>query len=311
MKKCAVFSCKGLGDGLLSLLVSNNLCLNEYEVTTYHSNKLSDLQNWFLHLPIKPFPMLSATKIVESFDLILVSFDDSSTFILDLIEEGKRKNKLFVLNPSVSRRMGSQPFYKDSKFSPHINMVENIQNFCKNTLNFDKIARSNGIKNPYNYLIHRKFSKRIVIHPTSAKAGKNWPIEKYIKLAKILEKRNFEPVFVLSSFEEKSYKFLSSNGIKTFVFSNFDNLGSFIYESGFMIGNDSGIGHLASCLKIPTFTIFRSKKQATLWRPSFYSSKVFFPNQLIPNFSPFRIRDKNWKKFISVQGVLKCFFLKV
>src|SRR5690348_18510042 len=43
MQHCAVFSCQGMGDGLISLVLSNNLHLNGAEATTFHPflNELS------------------------------------------------------------------------------------------------------------------------------------------------------------------------------------------------------------------------------------------------------------------------------
>jgi ADP-heptose:LPS heptosyltransferase len=73
-----------------------------------------------------------------------------------------------------------------------------------------------------------------------------------------------------------------------------------------MIGNDSGIGHLASNLKIPTLTIFASRRKKTLWRCDFFQNDIIYPLPLI-NIKGFRIRDKYWYKTIFVFNILKKF----
>ena len=89
-------------------------------------------------------------------------------------------------------------------------------------------------------------------------------------------------------------------GFKLPTFATLDLLARFIYESGYLIGNDSGLGHLASALGVPVLTFCRRKTWANMWAPSFQQGVVLTPSSLIPNISGFRLRDRYWKKFISV-----------
>lgn len=303
-KKAAVFSCKGLGDGLISLTLANNLFINGFKVDTYHPKKLYQLQNWFLDLKILPFPKDDKIdELINSYDIIFVSYDTSS-FISKLIEKGKQKNNLIVLNPSPSKKIGSQPYYKDAYFDPTINMPENIERFCKAVLHLDKYVNVNNIR-PLQHLIYNKNKDRVIIHPTSAKEGKNWPKIKYVKLAEYFKRINKNPVFVMSTEEKKGWIDIENRGYEVKAFDDLSDLASYIYESYAMIGNDSGIGHLASSLKIPTVTIFRNYRSSCLWRPGFYKNISIYPSRYIPNISSFRLRDKYWKKFISVKKVVK------
>ena len=86
-----------------------------------------------------------------------------------------------------------------------------------------------------------------------------------------------------------------------------DELAAFLYESGYLIGNDSGLGHLASALGIPTLTFCRRKTWANMWAPSFHKNIVLTPYSWIPNISGFRLRDKQWKRFISVGRAIRAF----
>ena len=134
-KKAAIFSCIGLGDGLISLMVSNNLHLNGFDTITFHEKKLMGLQNWFPHLKIEDIPKIDQIpKILDSYDKIFISYNSSHPFIQKLIKEGKElyPEKVIVLNPSFSKNCGSQPYAKDACFRRDISMVDNIEFFCKN-----------------------------------------------------------------------------------------------------------------------------------------------------------------------------------
>ncbi|MCC6127581.1 MAG: hypothetical protein IT584_00035, partial [Chlamydiae bacterium] len=72
------------------------------------------------------------------------------------------------------------------------------------------------------------------------------------------------------------------------MFSNLDLLAQYLYETGYLIGNNSELGHLASALGVPTLTLSRRKALANLWAPSFHTSVVVTPASWIPNIRGFR-----------------------
>ncbi len=306
MKKAAVFSCKGLGDGLLCLQLSHNLSKNGYQVDTYHPLVLHQLQEWFPHLPILPIgDKLQVQEILSAYERIFINYDDSSKFIMKLIQEGKKQypNKVLVINPSVSKKK-NQPFYEDAKFSPEICMVKNIKSLCKAVLHLDDVTKSNGIQPPKNFQFC-KYARRIIIHPLSAKAGKNWPKEKYLQLADWLKKQGNHPVFVMTPKEKEAFEKDLSDDYEVKSFSNLHDLAGYVYESKSMVGNDSGIGHLASALGLPTVTLFRSCRYANVWIPGWSRAEAVYPSPFYPNISGWRFRDKNWGKLISVKRVLR------
>ena len=304
--RAAVFSSKGIGDGLISLILSHNLHLNGYSVVTFHAKNLKEFKNWFPHLKIEKYPKIEEIEeIVNNFSKIFISHDSSNNFIQKLIHFGKKKypKKVFVMNPSYSKNFKKDFFYEDCFFKNDISMVENIFLFCKNVLNLKKIEKKNGMKCPYD-LLHRKNLKRVIIHPTSTKKGKSWEKKKFLKLAKKLKNLGFEVIFVISP--EELFLWREKN-FEIRAYPSLDDLSKLIYEAGYMIGNDSGIGHLSSCLGLPTICIARSKRSIRLWRPGFFKNVIITPFSFIPNISGFRLRDKKWKKFIGVRRVLKSF----
>jgi len=306
--KAAVFSCKGLGDGLISLALANNLHLNDYRVDTFHIN-LDEIQSIFPHLKINKYPNIEEIdNILSTYDQIFISYDESNHFIMKLIEDGKKffPKKIYVLNPCPSRRVGDQPYFGDALFDPNICMVNNIEHFCKRILKLEKTSMAIKISMPTEYS-PKKYTKRIVIHPSSAKESKNLPIKKYIKLAKDLKSKGYDPVFVISSKEKKDFEIVSTYDLNLCAFDNLKDLASFVYESFYMLGNDSGIGHLASLFNLPTISIFRNYRSAKLWRPGWSRGSIVYPNRYIPNLFFYRLRDKHWKSLIPCRKIIKTF----
>lgn len=298
----AVFLHNGLGDGVNCLVLSNNLHLNGWQVDTYH-NMMGGMQSWIPHLAIKPYPVVAEiSKILSSYDWFFVVHNDTSEFVLKLIEEGKRRcpDKMKVIYLYPSKNIVNEPYYNDCLTEPQLSIAENMRLFCEKILHFSKITRTNGFIPPSG-LVHRKFSKRVVIHPTSARETRNWPREKFVKLALHLQKMGYDLHFIPGGpKEKKDWLEVLEFGFHLACFENLDLLARFIYESGYLIGNDSGLGHLASSLGIPVLTFCRRRTWANMWAPSFQKGVVVTPSSLIPNISGFRLRDRYWKKFISV-----------
>jgi ADP-heptose:LPS heptosyltransferase len=309
--KAAVFSCKGLGDGLISLALANNLYINDYQVDLFHDD-LGEMQSFFEHLIIKKYPEIyHIDQILLSYDRVFISYDASNKFIMELIKKGKENfsDRVFVLNPCPSKKIGQQPFYKDALFEADLCMVDNINFFCKKILKLKKVSKKIDLNFPKGKEF-KKNKNRVIIHPSSAKKSKNWTLEKYIKLAKLLKNKNFEVIFIVRNDEKKEFIKVQLEGGNLKTFNNLKDLTLFIYESSYMIGNDSGLGHLSSLIGLPTISIFRNCRSAKLWRPGWNKNKIIYPNRLIPNLSIYRLRDKYWKKFIFTKKILNE-FLKI
>lgn len=301
--RAGVFSHNGLGDGVNILLLSNNLHLNGWKVETYQ-NMMGSMQNWFPHLEIKPYPSLEELpKILSSLDWFFVVHNDTDEFVKKLIQEGKRRcpDRLKVLYLFSSKNIVHEPYYTDCETDPSRSITDNLRLFCERILHLPKITRNNGFIPPAG-LTSRKFPKRVVIHPTSARETKNWPKEKFLALATHLKSEGYEPVLIPGTREG-----WEGLGWEISLFGTLDALARFLYESGFLIGNDSGLGHLASALGVPTLTLCRRKTWANMWAPSFHKGVVLTPSPWIPNIRGFRLRDRHWKKFISVSMAKRAF----
>lgn len=304
MKRCAVFSCLGLGDGLIALILSNNLQLNGWSITTFHPF-LAVLQDWFPHLPIRPFPSLeeNLAGLMQQFERFFIIYEKSPWMqaILAICEKHYPKQTI-VLNPIATAKR-DYPYWENGRFDGKRPFVDNLYVFCKDHLRLPILTKGNGIVIP-DSIRPRHFVNRVIFHPTSSRPGKNWPQEKYLELGARLKEQGYSPAFILTEEERTGW---DTEKIEAPRFDNLSELAAFVCESGYMIGNDSGIGHLASCLGLPTLTICRNVQSSRFWRPAWTVGEVMTPSLWIPNMKGIRWRDRHWKKWITVGRALQCF----
>lgn len=294
--KAAVISCLGLGDGLLALVLSNNLAKNGCSVTTFHPF-LSQLQPWFPHLPIASFPYEKIDDFVADHEIFFFIYDKKMDPVIDLCQKIKPRST-YVLNP-VATPNCDYPYWEHGRFNGRIPFSDNLMRFCQDVLRLEHVTKENGIKIPESF---SRVANRVIIHPTSSRPSKNWPKVKFLQLAEKLENDGFETAWILTKEERAEW-----SAVNAPEFSNLSDMVDLVSKSGFMIGNDSGIGHLASALGLPTLTICRHSMVANFWRPSWARNEVVLPPKWIPNLKGIRLRDKHWQKFISADKVYQSF----
>lgn len=302
--RAIVLSCLGLGDGLISLILSHNLALNGYDVTTYHPF-LNQMQSWFPTLPIQPFPSLEKLSPTLSGCSKIFIFYEKSPWMQEIIAHclDKHAERVTILNP-IATPNRDYAYWENGKFDGTIPFAQNLYHFCRDELKLAVASRENGIRPPEEAVRHR-FSRRVLLHPTSSRPGKNWPREKFIEVSLRLKESGYDVALILTKGEREGWS--EEELVDAPVFNSLSSCAQFIYESGYMIGNDSGIGHLASCLGLPTLTICRNALTAKFWRPAWARGEVLFPPLWIPNLKGMRLRDKHWKRWISVSRVLSRF----
>ena len=301
--RCAVFSCLGLGDGLISFILSNNLSRQGFDVTTFHPF-LSGMRQWFPSFKIQEFPKREELeKELKGYDRFFIFFEKSPA-MTQIIEycNAFHLDKTLILNP-IATKNRDYLYWGNGKFDGSIPFADNMEIFCRQILKLKACTKENGIT-PLSGYQQKKFPTRIALHPTSSRQGKNWPKEKFFKLAQRLKKKGFDPYFILTKEERDDWTDLKYPVPR---FSTLTEIAQFVYESGYMIGNDSGIGHLASCLGIPTITICRNQMTSSFWRPSWTKGVAVHPPKWIPNIKGLRWRDRYWKKWIFVSDVLRAF----
>jgi heptosyltransferase-3 len=284
MAKIAVVAAKGLGDGLLSLVLSHNLLKSGHEVTTFNP-LLPQLQRWFDEKKLAPFPK------PENFQDIFSQFDEIIAFDHSILNESHSfGNTLHLL--------------KQRDFDKRKSFVDNVIELCEHKFHLPFCDAYNGICPPRE-LVFKRFPRRVAIHTMSSCTTKNWPKEKFIKLGRKLHSLGFEAAIILSPHERKQWLDLEHDKqIALPLFPTLDDTACYIYESGFLIGNDSGLGHLASNMDLPTLSLFARKSYARLWRPGWGNNRVVTPLPLLIG-APLKARF--WKEALPVKRVLNTF----
>lgn len=287
--RVAVFGGRRIGDTLISLVYANNLQESGYDVTVFSAIfpqfkdlfpqfKFDDsIYEWGPHTEKEtPHPSLEgyAFKLFPSSGLCFVHTD-----------------------PEVEKKIWADG---DHLFHERISLSHIAQKACKTMLKLPVAEQTNGIHLPEGYT-QRKYKNRVLIHPTASNKPKSWQKRKFIRLAKRLEKRGFEPVFWLAPYERAEWEDCPFPLIPK---GSFFEIACFAYESGYFIGNDSGIGHLCSNLGIPTLTLSQRKTLGTRWRPSWSTGHLLYPKPLLPGG---KLKERFWKHLMSVSRAEKGF----
>jgi heptosyltransferase-3 len=153
-------------------------------------------------------------------------------------------------------------------------------------------------------LRHRTREKHVVIHPTAGGPDGCWPRHKYAKLAQALKSRGYTPEFVVEARDRAAWLGGASPHSFTFVEAgSLDELAAHLYESGWFIGSDSGVGHLASACGIATVTICERLRNMRRWKPGWAKAVVAQPLWL-PSSG---LRRRYWREAMTVGRVLRAF----
>lgn len=271
-----------LGDSLISMVTVNNLLRNGYNVKVF-GDYIYQLRNWFPTVNIQPRSTENdAVAIFKNFDVLLLAFK------ADLIGDMSWHPAVYILEQSVYNRL--QIPYADIQVQ-----------FCKHLFLLQDIVRANDIKIPVG-LSYRKNKQRVVIHPTSFEIAKNWLPQRFLQVAKLLKSKGFIPEFIVSPKEREEWLWIIEEGFSLSAFSSLDAVACWIYESDYFIGNDSGIGHLASNLGIPTITLCMRAKIKQRWRPSWAPGIALAPPRWLITRP---LKERFWKYFISVKHVMQ------
>lgn len=300
----AIVCAQGLGDALLMMIVAHQFKLSGYKPTVFH-NYAKELAPLFKDICILPHPLLyRLEETLTSFEHVIIENDHSKrAYDLFGLREAKKLNNLTFFFPTASPQFQEGDFLFDSRLP----IASNICSACQTILQKQNVTKENGIHIPKG--THRRFAKRIVIHPTSNDPKRNWFSSQFLSLAHRLKNEGYSISFSVSPSERVNWLHVEKQGFQLPLFSDLSQLSAYLYESGFFIGNDSGIGHLASNLSIPTLTISGNPKRVRLWRPDWHIGHIVTLSFPLPNFKGLYlpIRENFWQHFISVSRTLKAF----
>lgn len=278
----AIIGGQGLGDNLIEMILAENASRAGFQATMF-CTRMCQLEHWF------PKHRFLSTPDVESCEQLFTGYQ-------------------YILWPqaawsSVNREVAAHWIAYERMYRHGVTRAENMAHISRKVFNVDAPTRENGIKAP-DGLRYRRYARRVCIHPTSAELSKNWLPERFLALGLRLQARGFQVVFIMSLAEVEAWKGVVGKRFPLHGFETVDACAAFVYESGYFIGNDSGGGHLASCLNIPTLSIHGRKGKARLWRPAWGQVEVVTP---VMNVIGGSLRQYLWKYFLSIAAVERGF----
>ena len=321
--KIALIPLQRLGDGVISLVMANNLNNNDYIVTLFH-DFMHDLDDWF-DFTVKEYPEHEKMEVIlDSYDIVMM--DMCIPYVLSKsVAEQELLSKKYIFyavgrmqdefihdhSQRLIARLGNtaQPLIKHIakgcrtiKYDRNDSMVDNMTHYCQRTLHLKQVSNKTGIKIP-DYLQVRKFNKRVIIAPTSSLEKKNWGEKKFILLARLLKQKGYHPVFAVSNNEWPQWHKIINGEFDLPKFDKIKFFAEYLYESLAFIGNDSGGGHVASLMGIPVLTIVTSPRKLNFkWRPGWGTNVI-----VAPRFTFKFMGKRHWHPFLSVQKVFNQF----
>lgn len=285
ISRVALVLSPAIGDSLLMMTIARNLQQNGIAVTIF-GRQIQSLGAWFPEVEtLDDLSVADLTAKLSGFDQVIQM----------------HRNKPFV---------GLEQYHPRVSFLDHIcrvrsseSMADRLAKFCVDEFGLAGADKSNGMTPPPG-LQHRKYPLRVAIHPTASTADKCWLPSRFIRLAIRLRELGFSPEFVVAPQERADWLHIERLGLKLPDLGSLDNVATWVYESGWFIGNDSGIGHLASSLHIPTLSLFMRRGIARTWRPDWGTGQVLIGSTYLPTGF---LKERYWKYMLSVRQVSRAF----
>jgi hypothetical protein len=320
--KIALVAFSSLGDGLIYLMMAENLRNNGYDVTTF--GKIAyQIRHWLPQLAIQPYPA------PEEFDAALAGYDlvimSPPQFIRDRMDEARtdemrRKWLLICQKCPSSWHFDHTERIRDKRDAETFEALRGLLD-CSGSIRFREFTDESVVAITLEYmrhkmhlrdvdkqvaltppagLQHRRHRQRIVVSPDSAWAEKkNWPPRDFLRLCHTLKERGYDPKIVVAPANHERWAKRAGTVFETPQFHDIGQLSAYLYESGAVIANDSGNGHLASFLGVPVVTLYRKQNPNFHWRPDWGPGKVVCPRLTLP-----WIKGRIWKPFISPADII-------
>lgn len=302
-----------LGDGVIFLILADNFRRAGYHVT-YYSDTLYQMREWLPQLTVLPAPgPEQRSEIIDRHDVVindicsplqaglsemecqeLAQQTVSISTVSALPEHWQGNNILLSAQNLLQRRPELRKVLNSSgviNTSAHDDrsMVDYAVDYCQDRCGL-KAASAHVNLTPPQDLIKQRYKRRIAIFPTTD-AKKEYSPQRFIKVAEALSRQACEPHFIVLPGQLAQWETLAA-GWPVHSFATIDELARFTYESAVVLSNDSGGGHLASMLGMPTVTIYRKQKDFE-YRPGWGQGVV-----VRPVITPKLLGKRVWMPFL-------------
>ena len=120
---------------------------------------------------------------------------------------------------------------------------------------------------------------KVLLHPGAGSVIKMWPLAKFLQLEALLASKGYHPEYVIGPAEMflKEELLACEDDLKTIhTPGDIAALAALIKTADALIGNDSGVSHLAAFLGLPTVTIF-GPSDPQRWKPYGRAVQIVHP----------------------------------
>jgi hypothetical protein len=269
---------QAIGDSLIALVLVENLIRNGHRPVVF-GWVAQELADWFPAVAVA-----KAGDCKHAFDTVLEVQPTGYASALS------RSGRTICLS--------QMPEYSGSK-----HMIDRIVDISVNVLKLRDVTRSNGLVVPAG-VMREGVANRVVIHPTGSHPEKMWSREKFLAVSRVLACRQMKPSFLVAPAEWSDWGDIEAHGHEVNALTNLSDVATWIAESGWFIGNDSGLGHLASCIGVPTLTLFMRHGLARSWRPGWGPGAIAVPPSILPFGG---VKERLWKRMLTVRRVTSAF----
>ncbi len=313
-KTVAIIPYPALGDTTIYLRLAQALFSAGSSVTVF-SDALSPAADLFDWIAVRPLTPCQIDEIASGHDLIIGDIKVKEILAYNSSTGGLAKIPNFVavtikafpdlpqplpIPEWAAAQLGRSPhqsFCPGQQFGS--TMVEWVDRYAWETLGIPAAEAPPPVKTPDNWKPDQDSCRRVLIFPTTLKPSKDYSTRGFKRLSALLEKDGWKVEIVCMPHETVELtRIFGRQRIQTF--QSLRSLVLHILQSKAVISNDSGGGHLASMLGVPTFTITK-KREDFVWRPGF-SDK----GQVIsPVFTVKWFTGRIWRPFIPLQRIVK------
>ncbi|TDG17424.1 glycosyltransferase family 9 protein [Paraburkholderia silviterrae] len=267
-----------IGDSLIGMVLVNNLVRNGYQPVVF---------GWVAEQLADWFPWVRVGR-----------FTDHAGAFETVIELRPTKKGPTIARSGRTLCLADLPAYH----GPKHHMVDRIVDIACHTFELQDVTRSNGLTLPPG-VVPGGAANRVVIHPTGSHPEKMWSRGKFLALARSLERLGLRPSFLVAPNEFEAWRGIAAQGHEVNAL-DLGDVAKWIAESGWFIGNDSGLGHLASSIGVPTLTLFMRRGLARSWRPGWGPGEIVLPLNVVPSG---KLKERLWKQLLSVRRVMSGF----
>ena len=277
-----------IGDSMYLMVLLRNL-LHRGDQITLVGGVIYPLRHWFPYAHFIPDPVAGEMPhVLAGYDRLIQMFPRTIGGAFAADHFGPDRLLQLITLPSFTQRS-------------HI--LTSMRAIAKDVFELeDPLFTDNGIQAP-SHLERRRYLDRVVMHPVASNAFKTWSPKGFVALARRLKARGLSPCFVVPPRDADEWT-ARAPGIEIAAFDDLADVAALLYESGWFIGNDSGIGHLASALGLPTLSLFPRAGLARRWHPGWAHNVVALPLPLLPVT---KLKERFWKPLLPVSRVENAF----